>query len=134
MIHAASHFSHILSGDELSLPIVEVADLGALCLALNQFKVAAGSNPPIQLFQVFCYVASHPSCLQADMEKVTGMSNSSCSRMVMWLGPRKADGSQGLGLVKSESNPKYYKQNLLSLTPKGEMLADLLIQNLTSIN
>ncbi len=109
---------------------MEATKLATLCLAVNQFKLAVGSNPPLQLFQVFCFIAAHPGCLQADMERVTGMSESSCSRMIKWLGPIKADQSKGLCLVRIDPNPKYYKQNILSLTPKGEMLADLIIQHL----
>lgn len=107
-------------------------DLGAWALALNHFKLAAGSNPPIQLLQVFCFVAAHPGCLQADMQKVTGMSESSCSRMVQWLSAKKSDGSAGLCLIRKEPNPKYPKQNILTLTPKGEMVADLLVKQLSN--
>ncbi len=113
-----------------SLALMALTELGTLCLAVNQFKVAVGANPPLQLLQVFCFVAAHPGCLQQDMQKVTGMSESSCSRMVKWLGPKKADGSPGLCLIKVSTNHKYWKQNVLTLTPKGEMLADLIVQHL----
>jgi len=116
--------------EQFSLSLMALTELGTLCLAVNQFKVAAGSNPPLQLLQVFCFVAAHPGCLQQDMQKVTGMSESSCSRMVKWLGAKKADGSPGLCLIKIDTNPKYWKQNVLTLTPKGEMLADLIVQHL----
>ena len=118
---------------QTSLSLMALTELGTLysvCLAVNQFKVAAGANPPLQLLQVFCFVAAHPGCLQQDMQKVTGMSESSCSRMVKWLGATKADGSPGLCLIKIDINPKYWKQNVLTLTPKGEMLADLIVQHL----
>ena len=65
---------------QTSLSLMALTELGTLCLAVNQFKVAAGANPPLQLLQVFCFVAAHPGCLQQDMQKVTGMSESSCSR------------------------------------------------------
>ena len=50
--------------------------------------------------------------------------------MVKWLGTTKADGAPGLCLIKIDTNPKYWKQNVLTLTPKGEMLADLIVKHL----
>lgn len=107
-------------------------ELGKLCDAAKQFKLAVNGNPPLQLLQVFCFVAANPGCLQQNMQKVTGMSESSCSRMVKWLGPQKTDGKPGLCLIKIETNDKYWKQNVLTLTPKGEMLAELMTQLLSS--
>tara|TARA_B100000683_G_C12016109_1_gene360009 strand:+ start:100 stop:438 length:339 start_codon:yes stop_codon:yes gene_type:complete len=111
--------------------MVEVSGLIKLSYALSLFKAEAGGNPPTQLLQVFCCVAANPGCLQQDMEKLTGMGRSSCSRMIKWLGPTKMDGSPGLCLIKVDTNPDYWKQNVLKLTPKGEGLAERLADYLT---
>jgi hypothetical protein len=96
-----------------SFTLVDYERLNSQVLALSAFKVAVGGDAPIRLFQVFCFVAANPGCLQQDMEKVTGMGRSSCSRM-----------------IKIDTNPKYWKQNVLNLTPKGEMVADLVLQHI----
>ena len=108
------------------------AKLLDLILALDQFKLAAGSNPPIQLVQAFCFVAAHNGCLQQDLQAVTGMSESSCSRMLMWLATQKASGERGLGLVKAEPDPSYYKRKRLYLTDKGKKLASLIAAHLVA--
>lgn len=113
-----------------SVALLDYEKLNSQVLALSAFKVAVGGDAPIRLFQVFCFVAANPGCLQQDMEKVTGMGRSSCSRMIKWLGPKKIDGSPGLCLIRIDTNPKYWKQNVLNLTPKGEMVADLVLQHI----
>lgn len=100
--------------------------------AIDAFKLVAGSNPPIQLLQIFLYVAANTKCKQADLQEVTGMSESSCSRMIMWLGHTKTDGTKGLSLIRTESDPVYYKRKVLFLTEKGHKVAALIESNLNS--
>lgn len=119
-----------VTSPQTSFTLVEYERLNSQVLALSAFKVAVGGDAPIRLFQVFCFVAANPGCLQQDMEMVTGMGRSSCSRMIKWLGPKKIDGSPGLCLIRIDTNPKYWKQNVLNLTPKGEMVADLVLQHI----
>jgi DNA-binding MarR family transcriptional regulator len=100
--------------------------------AIDAFKLVAGSNPPLQLLQIFLYVASNTKCKQADLQEVTGLSESSCSRMIMWLGPTRHDGKKGLCLIRTESDPVFYKRKILFLTDKGHKVAALIQQNLSS--
>ncbi len=95
--------------------------------AIDAFKVCCEVDPPARLIQIFCFVAANDGCLQADMQEVTGLSESSCSRMIKWLGDWKSDDTRGLGLIRAEVDPVYWRRKKLYLTsPKGTRLADLI--------
>ena len=100
--------------------------------AIDSFRLVAGNTPPLQLLQCFLYVASVGKCKQGDLQEVTGMSESSCSRMIAWLCSEKTDGTKGLCLIRAEPDPTFWKRNLLTLTKKGEQLANLIESNLTA--
>ena len=101
---------------------------------LDSFKLVAGKNPPLQLLQCFLYIASSPEkgTKQEVLQDVTGLSESSCSRMVQWLGATKTDGSPGLALIRTQPDPTFWKRNILTLTPKGEQLANIIESNLNA--
>ena len=52
--------------------------------------------------------------------------------MTQWLGDTKNDGSPGLALIRTEPDPAFWKRNILTLTPKGKKLADLIESNLNA--
>ena len=111
-----------------------MAQFLAVISALDSFKLVAGKNPPLQLFQCFLYIAStsDKGCKQEVLQDVTGLSESSCCRMTQWLGATKNDGSPGLALIRTEPDPAFWKRNILTLTPKGKKLADLIESNLNA--
>lgn len=87
---------------------------------------------PLQLASVFFWIAAHNGCKQADVAKAVGMSPSSVSRCITWLGPKhRLEHRSGLQLVKREQDPTNYKAWLLHLTPKGEQFVNLVEQQLT---
>ena len=87
---------------------------------------------PLQLASVFFWIAAHNGCRQGDVAKAVGMSASSVSRCVTWLGPKhRLEHRSGLQLVKREQDPTNYKANKLFLTPKGEQYVNLVEQQLT---
>jgi len=110
----------------MSSPLLSVIN------AIDSFRLVAGNNPPLQLLQCFLYIASVGQCKQGVLQEVTGMSEASCSRMTKWLGHTKTDGSPGLALIRAEPDPTFWKRNVLTLTKKGEQLAELIESNLNA--
>ena len=81
---------------------------------------------PAQLMSVFYFVAAHNGCKQEEVIKGCGLSASSVSRNVTWLGPQhRFEHRSGLKLVRRERDPHDYKRWRLYLTPKGETFLSL---------
>ena len=77
-------------------------------------------------------IAAHNGCNQSEVAKAVGMSPSSVSRCVTWLGPKhRLEHRSGLLLIRREQDPKNYKAYKLYLTPKGEQFVNLVEQQLT---
>ena len=82
---------------------------------------------PMQLASIFFWIGSHNGCKQEDLQKAVGISASSVSRCVTWLGPRhRLEHRPGLKLVRRERDPDNYKAWRLYLTPKGKQFVNLL--------
>jgi len=82
---------------------------------------------PAQLMSVFFWIAAHDGCKQTDLSKECGLSASSVSRCVTWLGPRhRLEHRSGLKLVRRERDPNNYKAWRIYLTPKGQTFVNLL--------
>ena len=87
---------------------------------------------PLQLASVFFWIAAHNGCDQSDVAKAVGMSTSSVSRCITWLGPQhRLEHRSGLKLVRREEHPNNHKARVLFLTPKGEQFINLVEQQLT---
>lgn len=87
---------------------------------------------PLQLASVFFWIAAHNGCNQQDVAKAVGMSPSSVSRCITWLGPQhRLEHRSGLKLVRREQDPTNHKAWKLFLTPKGEQFTNLVEQQLT---
>ena len=81
---------------------------------------------PAQLMSVFYFIAAHNGCKQEEVIKGCGLSPSSVSRNVTWLGPQhRFEHRSGLKLVRRERDPNDYKRWRLFLTPKGETFLGL---------
>lgn len=100
--------------------------------ALEMFRVAGGRDIPIQLLIIFLQIAEHDGILQQSLVKLSGMSEASVSRMVDWLGDEHRSGKSGLRLIRKERDPEFYKRWKLFLTPKGQQVAALMIQQLNT--
>lgn len=108
------------------------ATIQSLLAALEIFRVVAGKDIPIQRLIVFLYVAEHVGCPQATLTKATGMSEASVSRCVDALGPIDRFGRPGVRLISRKQDPDDYKSWRLFLTPKGQSIADLMLERLNS--
>lgn len=87
---------------------------------------------PLQLASVYFWVAAHNGCKQQDVAQAVGMSPSSVSRCITWLGPKhRLEHRSGLKLVRREVDPVNPKCWRLFLTPKGEQFTNLVEQQLT---
>lgn len=87
---------------------------------------------PLQLASIFFWIASHNGGKQEAVAKAVGMSPSSVSRCITWLGPKhRLEHRSGLNLVRREQDPDNYRAWRLYLTPKGEQFVNLVEQQLT---
>ena len=90
---------------------------------------------PAQLMSVFFWIASHNGCKQESLQKACGMTASSVSRCVTWLGPQhRLEHRSGLRLIRRERDPDNYKAWRLYVTPKGQTFITLIEDNLTRID
>lgn len=101
-----------------------------LASALDIFRVAAGREWQIQLLMFFLHVAAHDGCRQSVLTKATGMSPASVSRCLDKLGSIDRHGNPGMKLISRKQDPDDYKHWRLFLTPRGQMMADLMATQL----
>jgi DNA-binding MarR family transcriptional regulator len=81
---------------------------------------------PMQLASALFFVMAHDGCRQEDLIQATGMSASSVSRCVSWLGAHhRLDHRSGLRVVRRERDPDDPKRWRLYLTPKGHQWLNL---------
>lgn len=86
---------------------------------------------PMQLASCFFWIAAHDGCRQEELIRATGLSPSSVSRNVSWLGAHhRLEHRSGLRLVRREKDPEDYKRYRLYLTPKGRQFQNLIEQQL----
>ena len=81
---------------------------------------------PAQVQSVFLAIASskNQDLRQGDLQEICGMSASSVSRNVSWLGPRnKLKRRDGLKWVEIYEDPQDYKRKRVRLTALGRRIA-----------
>ena len=79
---------------------------------------------PAQVQSIFLCIASKGDMRQGDIAEITGMSPSSVSRNVSWLGPRnKLKRRDGLKWVEIYEDPQDYKRKRVRLTALGRRIA-----------
>jgi DNA-binding MarR family transcriptional regulator len=80
--------------------------------------------PELQMQQIltFLAVADVSEIPQADLEKLTGVGQSSVSRNVAKLGPGASPREPGYLLMEAYEDPEYRKRKLVRLTPRGKEL------------
>ena len=108
------------------------SSLIGLTNALEMFRVAGGRDIPIQLVIVFMQIAANDGILQQSLVRMSCLSEASVSRMVDWLGDSQRPDKSGLRLIRKERDPEYHKRWKLFLTPKGQQVAALMIQQLNT--
>ena len=73
--------------------------------------------------QMFLLVAMFPGSTAKDLCERVGISQSSGSRNIAALGKVHRYGKPGYGLVQQEEDPRERRRKLITLTPKGRVLA-----------
>lgn len=63
-----------------------------------------------------------------------GVATSVASAHILELGPRKRNGSPGLGLIRLDLNPQNLREHLVSVTAPGRQLLVSLTRYMTSNN
>lgn len=78
-------------------------------------------QPEIGVNQVLTllHVAAQPDIPQANLEKLSGVSQSAVSRTVAKLGQGITPREPGLGLLETYEDPFYRKRKLVRLTARG---------------
>lgn len=82
---------------------------------------------PIQQCATLFYVAGNESCIMQDMASALGFSQSSASRNVAALSKMHRLGKPGLDLIVAEEDPAERRRKLLSLTPKGKRVVEMVL-------
>lgn len=108
-------------------PVLSSEHLYRLYLVMELLRATGEKEFPMQLASIFFYIASHDGCRQEDVIKATGISPSSVSRNVSWLGSHhRLEHRQGLKVVRRERDPEDLKRYRLYLTPKGMQWVNLI--------
>ena len=77
-----------------------------------------------QVQSIFLCIASRGDMRQGDIVEITGMSASSVSRNISWLGPRnKLKRRDGLRWIEIYEDPQDYKRKRVRLTALGRRVA-----------
>lgn len=97
-------------------------DLRQLEGALAAFSVLRPTQFPVHHAEVFLYVATHPNCTYADIEKALNLSNSTVSRTVHALGETHRKGYEGLELLEVFADPGEGRRYLVRPTAAGKAL------------
>jgi DNA-binding MarR family transcriptional regulator len=74
---------------------------------------------PLQVVNVFLYVATHDECHKQQVEQTFGLSVAAGSRCTDFLCEKNRLGKPGLGLITKEVDPTNRRRQVLCLTAKG---------------
>ena len=98
-----------------------------LAAVLSEFQRL---DPEITVNRLLLYVhtASKPGIRQMELEGITGLAQSSCSRAIATLSKFQGFNQAGLDLVEAVPNPQDRRHKLVALTSKGQLLAARLRQ------
>lgn len=78
---------------------------------------------PAQLISIFLYIATHDDVRQGDLVEAVGLSPSSVSRCIHWLGPRNTlKRRSGLRWVDIYPDPLNHKRKRVRLTHLGKRI------------
>ena len=92
-------------------------------MALECFwKMTGSTDTPLSQVLTFLHVAYRSEINMTDLEKLTGVTQSSVSRNVAKIGAGLNPKEPGLGLVSAAEDPFYRKRKLVRLTEKGKRL------------
>lgn len=102
-------------------------DVALALLEANELFRKMEREVPSQLISCFYYVASHNQCHKQAMEEDLGLSTSSASRLIDWLGKtHRLSKNDGFDLVEKYKDDGNWRRVKLRLTVRGEQLLELL--------
>ena len=85
-----------------------------------RLEIAPGlDHIPLQVVNVFLYVATHDECHKQQVEQTFGLSVAAGSRCTDFLCEKNRLGKPGLGLITKEVDPTNRRRQVLCLTVKG---------------
>ena len=84
---------------------------------------------PARSIQVLLLVAAHEGETVGDFSRRAAVPNSSMSRLLLDLGPRARDGTEGMGLLVRRGDPANFLKAQYFLTPKGRALVNKVLKH-----
>jgi DNA-binding MarR family transcriptional regulator len=106
----------------------EMTKMNAITV-LNELHHALGVDAPLSYARVFCSIAASGEEDQGSLQRRLGISPSAMVRAVQamgassWVKDANDNRKEGLGLIRSEIDPKNFRLRRLTLTAEGRELA-----------
>ena len=91
--------------------------------ALQRFRDLHNEATVLQV-QLFLLVTERPGIAQSDLYTALGVSDSAASRILAFLSEIGGRHSEGLRLIAISVNPNDRRERTVTLTTKGQRLAD----------
>lgn len=103
---------------------MKMANIAAMTAALDVFAAEVKTTDvPLTQLLTFLHVAMRGELPLTDLEKLTGVVQSSVSRNVARMGPGATPAAPGLGLMETYEDPWYRRRKLVRITERGRKLA-----------
>lgn len=95
--------------------------------ALRQVRMSIDPLVPTQLVQAFLTVAANEGMTLTEIAEKLGTNLSTASRQLLDLSDRNRKMEPGYQLVSRQTDPTNLRVNRYTLTPKGKLLVDELV-------
>ncbi|BDW81108.1 hypothetical protein MACH24_05460 [Erythrobacter sp. Dej080120_24] len=95
---------------------------------MRQVRTSIDPLVPTQMVQAFLTVAANEGSSLTEIADKLGTNLSTASRQLLDLADRNRKGGEGYKLVDRQIDPKNLRINRYTLTPKGKLLLDQLIE------
>lgn len=96
--------------------------------AIRQCRMAIDPLVPTQMVQAFLTVAANEGCTLTEIADRLETNLSTASRQLLDLGDRNRKMQEGYKLIDRETDPMNLRVNRYTLTRKGRMLIDQLVE------
>lgn len=103
--------------------------LGKMIAGLEAVR-KVGEQMPIQTAHCFLLIAMKPGINMAELSKLVGISQASCSRNVAALGEWHRLGKPGFDLVEAIEDPEARRRKIMFLTHRGRAVAKEVIKSI----
>lgn len=95
--------------------------------AMRQVRTSIDPLVPTQMVQAFLTVAANEGCTLTEIAEKLGTNLSTASRQLLDLSDRNRKMQEGYKLVERQADPTNLRVNRYTLTPKGKLLVNELV-------